>query len=95
MQVPLKTTCDESIQGLSPSSLLRQEACRSVFEEGRVGRIEFYGRMVDWTSRWTELSRTLFHVYAYRWGMVARLRSAMRRGEYRMRPHVRPSGAVE
>jgi CelD/BcsL family acetyltransferase involved in cellulose biosynthesis len=103
VQVPLKTTYDENITGLSPSSLLRQEAYRHVFEEGRVRRIEFYGRMVEWTSRWTELSRTLYHVNAWRWGIVpaavtqvARLRSALGgRREYRMRPHVRPSGAVE
>jgi Acetyltransferase (GNAT) domain len=40
--VPLKTTYDESVRGLSPSSLLRQEAYRHVFEERRVRRFEFY-----------------------------------------------------
>jgi CelD/BcsL family acetyltransferase involved in cellulose biosynthesis len=71
VHVPLKTTYDESLRGLSPSSLLRQEAYRHVFEERRVRRIEFYGRMVDWTRRWTELTRTLYHVNSYRWGFVA------------------------
>ncbi len=74
VHVPLKTTYDESIRGLSPSSLLRQEAYRHVFEEQRVRRIEFYGRMVDWTRRWTELKRTLYHVNSYRWGFVATAR---------------------
>jgi CelD/BcsL family acetyltransferase involved in cellulose biosynthesis len=85
VQVPLKTTYDESVKGLSPSSLLRQEAYRHVFEEGRVRRIDFYGRVVEWTARWTELKRTLYHVNAWRWGIVpaavtkvARLRSALR-----------------
>jgi CelD/BcsL family acetyltransferase involved in cellulose biosynthesis len=107
VHVPLKTTYDESIKGLSPSSLLRQEAYRHVFEEGRVRRIEFYGRVVEWTARWTELKRTLYHVNAWRWGIVpaavtqvARLRGALvnvgvRRREYRMRPHVSRPGAVE
>jgi CelD/BcsL family acetyltransferase involved in cellulose biosynthesis len=71
VQVPLKTTYDESIKGLSPSSLLRQEAYRHVFEERRVRRIEFYGRVVEWTARWTDLKRTLYHVNSYRWGFVA------------------------
>jgi CelD/BcsL family acetyltransferase involved in cellulose biosynthesis len=71
VHVPLKTTYDESIRGLSPSSLLRQEAYRHVFDERRVGRIEFYGRMVDWTRRWTDLKRTLYHVNSYRWGFLA------------------------
>ena len=71
VHVPLKTTYDESLRGLSPSSLLRQEAYRHVFEERRVRRIEFYGRMVEWTCRWTELKRTLYHVNSYRWGFVA------------------------
>jgi CelD/BcsL family acetyltransferase involved in cellulose biosynthesis len=71
VQVPLKTTYDESIKGLSPSSLLRQEAYRHVFEERRVRRIEFYGRVVEWTARWTDLKRTLYHVNAYRWGFIA------------------------
>jgi hypothetical protein len=34
VHVLLKTTYDESIKGLSPSSLLRQDAYRHVFEEG-------------------------------------------------------------
>ena len=71
VHVPLKTTYDESLRGLSPSSLLRQEAYRHVFEERRVRRIEFYGRMVEWTCRWTDLKRTLYHVNSYRWGFVA------------------------
>jgi hypothetical protein len=67
----LKTTYDESIRGLSPSSLLRQEAYRHVFDERRVRRIEFYGRMMEWTRRWTDLKRTLYHVNSYRWGFLA------------------------
>src|SRR5262245_33012533 len=71
VHVLLKTTYDESIRGLSPSSLLRQEAYRHVFEERRVRRIEFYGRMMEWTRRWTDLKRTLYHVNSYRWGFLA------------------------
>jgi CelD/BcsL family acetyltransferase involved in cellulose biosynthesis len=86
VQVLLKTTYDESIKGLSPSSLLREEAYRQLFDEGRIRRIEFYGRVMEWTTRWTDCRRTLYHVNGYRWGIVpiavarfAELRSALRR----------------
>lgn len=71
VHVLLKTTYDESIRGLSPSSLLRQDAYRHVFEEGRVRSIEFYGRVMDWTRRWTDRKRTLYHINSYRWEFVA------------------------
>jgi hypothetical protein len=71
VHVLLKTTYDESIKGLSPSSLLRQDAYRHVFEEGRVRSIEFYGRVMEWTCRWTDQKRTLYHINSYRWGFVA------------------------
>jgi CelD/BcsL family acetyltransferase involved in cellulose biosynthesis len=70
VQVLLKTTYDESIKSLSPSSLLRQEAYRQIFEEGRIKRIEFYGRFMEWTKRWTDCKRMLYHINAYRWGIV-------------------------
>jgi hypothetical protein len=66
--------------------LLRQDAYRQLFDEGRIRRIEFYGRVMEWTKRWTDCRRTLYHVNAYRWGIVpiavarlAGLRSALRR----------------
>lgn len=66
-QVVVKTTYDESIRGgLSPSSLLREEAFRKIFDEGRLRKIEFYGRVMEWTTRWTDRIRTLYHVNLYR-----------------------------
>lgn len=38
---------------------------------GRVRSIEFYGRVMDWTRRWTDQKRTLYHINSYRWGFVA------------------------
>jgi CelD/BcsL family acetyltransferase involved in cellulose biosynthesis len=70
VQVLLKTTHDGSFRGLSPSSLMRQEAYRQIFEEGRLRRIEFYGRVMEWTMRWTDTKRTLYHVNSYRNRMV-------------------------
>jgi hypothetical protein len=86
VQVGLKTTYDETIKGLSPALLLRQEAYQKLFDEGRIRRIEFYGRLMDWHKRWTDRSRTLYHVNCYRSALVpaalsrlAALRSALRR----------------
>lgn len=69
-QVLLKTTYDESIKGLSPSSLMRQEAYRELFDENRIRRIEFYGRVMEWTTRWTPHSREIYHVNFYAWGFL-------------------------
>lgn len=77
VQVLLKTTYDESIKGLSPSSLLRQDAYREIFNEGRIRRIEFYGPVMEWTRRWTDTWRTLYHVNVYRSAMVPRMSSAI------------------
>jgi CelD/BcsL family acetyltransferase involved in cellulose biosynthesis len=77
VQVGLKTTYDESLKGLSPSSLLRQEAYRRIFDEGRIRRIEFYGRRAEWHKRWTDCARTLYHVNFYRSAVVAAAASGL------------------
>lgn len=71
--VLLKTAYDESVTGLSPASLMREEVYRLLFEEGKIKRIEYYGRVMDWTLRWTDRTRTLFHVNVYRWETLPRL----------------------
>ncbi len=71
----LKTTYDESYKALSPSSLLREDAFRRIFAEGRVKRIEFYGRVMEWHTRWTDRKRVLYHANYYRWPFLWRLRS--------------------
>ena len=72
--VVLKTAYEESLaHQLSPGLLMREEACRSLFEEGRFERIEFYGRVMEWHLRWTDEVRTMYHLNAYRWPLLARL----------------------
>ncbi|MFN0303281.1 MAG: GNAT family N-acetyltransferase [Burkholderiales bacterium] len=78
-QILLKTAYDESIKGLSPASLMRQESYRAIFEERRIKTIEYYGRVMEWTTRWTDQSRTLFHVNGYRWWILCYLHARMRR----------------
>lgn len=68
--VILKTTYDESIKTLSPAFLMRQDAFERLFGEGRIKRIEFYGKMMEWHTRWTEHHRALFHLNYYRWSWL-------------------------
>ena len=72
--VVLKTTYDESYKQLSPSSLLREEVFRKIFAEGRIKRIEFYGRLMEWHTRWTDRMRMLYHANYHRWQFLSRLR---------------------
>ncbi|SHH41776.1 GNAT family N-acetyltransferase [Massilia sp. CF038] len=72
--IVLKTTYDESVpKSLSPTLLMREEACRSLFDSGRFARLEFYGKVMEWHTRWTDEVRTLYHVNYYRWPALGRL----------------------
>lgn len=71
--VVLKTAYDESHRQISPSTLMRQDQFRAWWEAGRYRRIEFYGKTLEWHTRWTENSRMLYHATAYRWAWVRRL----------------------
>ena len=77
--VILKTTYDESIKTISPAFLMREEAFRLLFDEGRVKRIEFFGKVMEWHTRWTGDVRTLYHVNYYRSSLVPRLKAAAAR----------------
>jgi hypothetical protein len=77
--VILKTAYDESQKTFSPSSLMREEAFASIFREGNIGRIEFYGRLMEWHTRWTENARTLYHANFYRWPLLSMAKSRIER----------------
>jgi hypothetical protein len=72
--VILKTAYDEALgPQLSPALLMREEATRGLFDEGRFERIEFYGRVMEWHTRWTDEIRTMYHLNGYRWPVLGRL----------------------
>ena len=78
--VILKTSYDETVpKSLSPALLMREEASRRLFDEGRFARIEFYGRVMEWHLRWTDDVRTMYHVNYYRWPGLARLHALLAR----------------
>lgn len=71
--VVLKTAYDEQFAKLSPATLMREQIFRDLFAERRIRRVEFYGPLMEWHTRWTELSRTLYHANLFRNGAVSRL----------------------
>lgn len=73
MIVILKTAYDESYRTVSPSVLMREDEFFALFAEARFGRIEFYGKVMEWHTRWTELRRMLFHTTVYRMALLRRL----------------------
>lgn len=80
--VILKTTYDESYKQVSPSTLMRQDEFQQLFDEAKFQRIEFYGKVMEWHTRWTLNARTVYHANAYRHALVLRLlnlRDAMRK----------------
>jgi CelD/BcsL family acetyltransferase involved in cellulose biosynthesis len=78
--VILKTAYDEGVpKHYSPALLMREEACRRLFEDGRIRRIEFYGRVMEWHTRWTDEVRTMYHLNHYRWPVLAWLHALRRR----------------
>lgn len=60
--VILKTTYDESITTSSPAMLMRQDAFEYIFNTHLADKIEFYGKVMDWHTKWSEEIRTLYHV---------------------------------
>lgn len=76
--VVLKTSYDESVPGnLSPTLLMREEACRQLFGQEAFSRIEFYGRVMEWHLRWTDEVRTMYHLNYYRWPALGRLHALL------------------
>jgi len=71
--VILKTTYDESYKAVSPSTLMRQTEFQQLFEEQKFKRIEFYGKVMEWHTRWTDVDRGLYHANFFRFGAIPKL----------------------
>lgn len=69
----LKTTYDENITTSSPAMLMRQESFDYIFSEKLVETIEFYGKLMDWHTRWAEDVREMYHINFYsRMGLIVK-----------------------
>lgn len=91
--VVLKTAFDAEHRSVSPAFILRQDAFRGLFDEGRIRRIEFYGRLMEWHTRWTQHARTLYHLNTWRWGFLARLKQQLQQRRARQ-PEQAPESAT-
>ena len=84
--VILKTTCRDDLQGFSPAVLMHREIFASLFAEQRFSRVEFFGRVMEWHTRWTEEARMLYHANIYRHAWLPRLRAMVSGVRTRMAP---------
>jgi CelD/BcsL family acetyltransferase involved in cellulose biosynthesis len=71
--VILKTSFDETIKGSSPALLMRHEYLPGIYARKEFERIEFYGRVMDWHTKWSDEIRTLYHVTVFRWPLAQSL----------------------
>ena len=77
--VILKTAYDESYKAISPSTMMRHDQFQQLFDEQKFPRIEFYGKVMEWHTRWTTQSRTIYHVTCYRWSWLKKLHARLSR----------------
>jgi hypothetical protein len=71
--VILKTAYDETYKTVSPATLMRRDEFRELFDSGKFKRIEFYGKVMEWHTRWTENDRKIYHTTAYRHALIGKL----------------------
>jgi len=71
----LKTTYDESQKTSSPALLMRQDSFQHFFNMDGLEKIEFYGKVMDWHTKWASDIRTMYHINYYPWKLLALLKS--------------------
>ena len=79
MMIVLKTTYDEALDDVSPAFLMREDMLRQLFDDSQVHSIEFYGRVMDWHTRWTDEIRTIYHINCFRRPWVPSLKKLVGR----------------
>ena len=68
--VVLKIAYDETESATSPALLMREEQVRHVAEHENIGKIEFYGPLMDWHERWATEITQMYHINAYRFQLI-------------------------
>ena len=79
IHISLKIAYDESVKQHSPSFMLRKRIYESLYKEGNIKIVEFYGRFREWHAKWTDESRRMFHVNFYRSSLVPLARNLVKR----------------
>jgi hypothetical protein len=80
MLVVLKVAYDETVKNVSPSFVLRKMVLEDLFSTGDIRIVEFYGRVRDWHTKWTEEVRTMYHVNFYRDSWIPTVRHLIKSG---------------
>jgi CelD/BcsL family acetyltransferase involved in cellulose biosynthesis len=75
----LKTTYDESETSTSPTMLMRQDAFGNIFDRSEFRVIEFYGRVLDWHTKWSSEFRTLYHMNCRRNALISSMISLLKK----------------
>ncbi len=75
----LKTTHDEEQRSVSPTMLMRYEIFERIFGERSLTRVEFYGKLMEWHTRWTDEIRDMHHQNFFRWPVLCRLQALKER----------------
>jgi hypothetical protein len=63
--IVLKTAYDEELNQHSPALMMREEIMRQVYEQGVIKVVEFYGRVMEWHTKWCGDVRTMYHVNCF------------------------------
>lgn len=71
----LKTTYDEAYKSTSPAQLMRWEYFEKIFKQREFERIEFYGNVMQWHTKWTDEIRTMYHVNYYPWKIIKKIKN--------------------
>lgn len=91
----LKTAYDESFRTVSPTTLMRQEQFQRIFTEARHARIEFYGKVMEWHTRWTGTARQIYHMTYYRWPVLGSLHAQVEKRRQRAAAASEPEAPLD
>lgn len=53
--------------------LMRQEMFQLIFEDKGIRRIEFYGKVMDWHTKWSDDFRVMYHINYYPWKLTRKI----------------------
>jgi hypothetical protein len=70
----LKTCYDEEQRNSSPAILMHHDMLESIFRERQYRRVEFYGKRLEWHTRFTDEKRVLYHLNYFRFPWLDRRR---------------------
>lgn len=79
MMVVLKTAYDEAWSEFSPALLLLQEIMQRLFAGNQIRVVEFYGRLRQWHTKWSDDVRTMYHVTCFRHRWVPGVKKLVKR----------------